>query len=250
MQTRFASLKYALTALVAVGLSSLCVAQQPPAPNRSRVTITKVKPEMLNEWLDLEKNEVIPALKKAEVKSQTVYSTTLFGDGFEYTTITPFEKFADFDGQAPGVKALGAVGAARLGEKIRKCIVSTTSYVITAQADLSYMPEGTTLARIATTRVRAAPGKMEDFLALIKSDVTPAYKKAKMTLVVTRRGLGANGNDVSFSVPVDNYADLDGPPSLVKALGQEGLAKFGAKFTGMGTVLETIVRTRVPDLSF
>jgi hypothetical protein len=214
------------------------------------VTITKVKPEMLNEWLDLEKNEVIPAQKKAEVKSQTVYATTLFGDGFEYTTITPFEKYADFDGQAPVVKTLGAAGAARLGEKIRKCIVSTTSFVITGQTDLSNMPEGATLNRIATTRVRAAPGRMEDFLNLIKTDVTPAYKRAKITLVVTRRGIGANGNDISFSVPMENYAELDGPPSLVKALGQEGLAKFAAKFTGMGVVLETIVRTRVPDLSF
>ena len=250
MQMRFTSLKHALTAFLAVGLSSLCIAQQAPAPNRSRVTITKVKPEMLNEWLDLEKNEVIPAQKKGGVKSQTVYATTLFGDGFEYTTITPFEKYAEFDDQAPVVKALGAVGAARLGEKIRKCIVSTTSYVITAQADLSNIPEGTTLSRIATTRIRMAPGKVDDFLNLIKTDVTPAFKKAKLTLLVNRRGLGTNGNDVSISVPVDKYADLDGQPSLFKALGQDGVAKFAAKFVGMGAVLETIVRTRVADLSF
>ncbi len=250
MQTRFALSRNAVAAVLAVSLSSLCLAQPAQAPNRSRVTITKVKPEMLNEWQDLQKNEVLPALKKAGVKAQTVYATTLFGDGFEYTTITPFGKYAEFDDQAPVVKALGAAPAARLGEKIRKCIVSNTSYVITQQTDLSNIPEGAPLTRIATTRVRVAQGKMDDFLNLIKTDVTPAYKKAKLTLVVNRRGLGTNGNDVTFSGPVDKYSELDGQPTLVKALGQDGLAKFGAKFAGMGAVLETIVRTRVADLSF
>src|SRR5262249_36991142 len=35
-------------------------------------TIVHVKPEMLTEWLDLQKNAVVPALKKAGVKTRTV----------------------------------------------------------------------------------------------------------------------------------------------------------------------------------
>jgi hypothetical protein len=251
MRTRFHWLKLALPAFLAAALTSQCSAQQAPAPRLARVTIIKVKPDMLYEWLDLQKNEVIPAQKKGGIKSQTAYTTTLFGDGYEYITIMPFEKYAEFDeDQAPVLKALGVAGSARLGEKIRKCIVSTTTYVITAQPELSNIPEGATLRRIATTRIRAAPGRMDDLLNLIKSDVTPAFKKANLTLVVYRRGLGTNGNDISVSVPVDKYADLDGPPSLLKALGQDGLAKLQAKFAGMGAVLETIVRTRVDELSF
>jgi hypothetical protein len=250
MKTSFALRRNAAVAMLAVSLSALCLAQSAPTPNRSRVTITKVKPEMLNEWLDLEKNEVVPALKKAGVKSQTIYSTTLFGDGFEYTTITPFTKFAEFDGQAPVVKALGDAAAARLGEKIRRCILTTTSYVITAQPDLSNVPAGPAPNRIATTRVRVAPGKMQDFLNVVKTDITPAYKKAKLTLIVNRRGLGTNGNDVTFTGPVDKYSEFDGLAPLVKALGQDGVTKLAAKLGGMSAVFETIVRTRVPDLSF
>jgi len=205
---------------------------------------------MLNEWLDLQKNEVVPALKKANVKSQTIYATTLFGDGFEYTTITPFGKYAEFDDQAPVVRALGAAPAARLGEKIRKCIVSTTSYVITRQDDLSNVPDGPPLTRIATTRIRVAPGKMTDYLNVIKTEITPAFKKAKLTLVVNRRGFGTNGNDLNVTTPLDKYADLDGQSPFVKALGQDGLTKLGPKLASMSAVFETIVRTRVADLSF
>src|SRR5712691_7813569 len=164
MQTGFAFRKNTVTAMLAVTLPALCLAQPAPAPNRSRVTITKVKPEMLNEWLDLQKNEVVPALKKANVKSQTIYATTLFGDGFEYTTITPFGKYAEFDDQTPVVRALGAAPAARLGEKIRKCIGSFTSVVVSRRDDLSDVPDGPPLTRIATTRSRVAPGKMTDYL--------------------------------------------------------------------------------------
>lgn len=250
MQIRFAFRKNTVTTMLAITLPALCLAQSAPTPNRSRVTITKVKPEMLNEWLDLQKNEVIPALKKAGIKSQTIYNTTLFGDGFEYTTITPFAKFSDFDGQAPVVRALGDAAAGRLGEKIRRCILSTTSYVITAQNDLSNALDSALPSRIATTRVRVAPGKMEDFLKIVKTDITPAYKKAKLTLLVNRRGLGTNGNDVTFTGPVAKYAEFDGPSPLVKALGQDGVAKLVAKIGPMAAVFETIVRTRVPELSF
>ena len=63
-------------------LASLCSGQpgrrlESPA-NRSLVTIIHVKPEMLTELLDLQKNGVAPALKKAGVKARTVYASGIF----------------------------------------------------------------------------------------------------------------------------------------------------------------------------
>jgi hypothetical protein len=52
----------------------------------------------INEFLDIEKNEVVPALKKGGEKSRALYQTTLFGDTFEFAAVTPLSKFADFDG--------------------------------------------------------------------------------------------------------------------------------------------------------
>ena len=42
-------------------------AAQGPPPARTQVTTTQVKPEMLTAWQELQRNEVVPALKKAGV---------------------------------------------------------------------------------------------------------------------------------------------------------------------------------------
>src|SRR5712692_7833857 len=111
-----AAARFGVGAIVlVVALPALCLVQMAPAPAAmSRVTVTQVRPDMLNEWLDLQKNEVVPALKKAGVKTRTVYSSGLFGTAGEYVIITPMEKFAQFDAGNPLNQALGAQAAARL----------------------------------------------------------------------------------------------------------------------------------------
>jgi hypothetical protein len=91
---------------------------------------------------------------------------------------------------------------------------------------------------------------MQDFENLVKSDILPIYKKAKVSLTVNRRGAGANPNDVTMSTGLTKFADMDGGPFLVKQLGQDGAAKLNAKFTGIRTTVEVVVRRRVPELSF
>src|SRR5258706_13479734 len=93
--------------VLAASLSTLAPAQPAPTPTLYRYTHTRVKPDMLNEWLDLQKNEVVPALKKAGQTTRTVYVSGLFGNSYEYVIITPFAKYADFDEGNPMVKALG-----------------------------------------------------------------------------------------------------------------------------------------------
>ena len=195
MQTRV-SLRYTAAALSLAAVSGLCLAQ--PAPATFRVTSTHLKAEMVNEWVDLQKNEVVPALKKAGVKTRTVYVTALFGNAGEYNLIQPFEKYAEFDGPSPLVKALDAPGAARLGAKLAKCILSQNSYAITRLADISNVLD-TPPNVIVTVRYRIAQGKMQEFRDLVKSDVLPVYKKAKVQLLVSQRGPGGNPNDVTMA---------------------------------------------------
>ncbi len=243
---RFTSKGTARVIVMAVSLCSLCIAQ----PLTSRVTITHVKPDMLNEWLDLQKNEVVPALKKAGQPGRTVFATSLFGSAYEYVIITPFEKYADFDAGNPLIKALGEANSSRLGEKLRKCTISSSSYSTTRLSDLSNVLEGPPPARIVSARYRITAGKMQDFENLVKSELLPVYKKARTGLTVNRRGVGANPNDVTMSTAISKFADLDGGTFLIKQLGQEGAAKVNAKFAGIRTLVEVVVRSRVPDLSF
>ena len=243
------SLSFCISGVVlAASLSTLALAQ--PAPTLYRYTHTHVKPDMLNEWLDLQKNEVVPALKKAGQTTRSVYVSGLFGNSYEYVTITPFAKYADFDAGNPMVKALGQPAASRLAEKLRKCTVSQNSYAGARLVDISNVPDGPPPPIIVSARYRISAGKMQDFQALVKSDVLPVYKKANVRLVVTQRSIGANVNDVTMATGYAKYADLDGGPFIVKQLGADGAAKVNAKFNGIRTMVEVVVRSRVADLSF
>ena len=236
--------------VLTVGVPTLCLAQAAPAaPAMSRVTVTQVRPDMLNEWLDLQKNEVVPALKKAGVQTRTVFSSGLFGTAGEYVLIQPIGKFADFDGQSPQVKALGAQASARLGEKLRKCIVSSHSYLITRRDDLSNVT-ATPPPIIVTTRFRVMSGKNADFDAILKNEVLPVYKKANASLTVNARGLGGNPTEITVSTGMNKYSEMDGGSLLVKTLGQDGFARLATKVTAVSNLIEQVVRARVADLSF
>jgi hypothetical protein len=234
--------------LLSASLATICAAQS--ANPMSRVVFSHVRPDMINEWLDIQKNEVVPALKKGGVKTRTVYSTGIFGATGEYVTVTPFEKYAEFDGDNAVTKALGAAGAARLREKARKCLVSQNAFATTQRLDLSNVIPGAVPAVVVIVRYRITPGKAQEFENLVKSEILPVYKKAKVGFTVTQRGPGANTTDVTLGTALSKYADLDGGPFLLKQLGQDGLNKLNAKFVGIRTLQEVVVRTRVADLSF
>jgi hypothetical protein len=237
--------------LAALALSLCLQGQEQAAPRpRSRVTLTHVKPDMLTEWVDLQKNEVVPALKKGGEKTRTVYATSIFGNAYEYVLISPIEKMAQFDGTSPIAKALDTPGAARLNEKLRKCVESSTSYMITRLTEISNVSDGAMPDMIVTARYRIAPGRMQDFENLMKTEVLPIYKKAKMGLIVNQRGPGANTTDVTVSTAYAKFADLEGGPFLTQQLGADGAAKLNAKFVGIRNVVEVVVRKKVPELSF
>jgi len=249
MQTRV-SIPGAVAAL-AVSLSIPCLAQPAASgPTMSRVQLVHVKLDMLNDWTDLQKNEVVPALKKGGTRSRTVYQTNM-GNGAEFLIVTPFNKFAEFDADGAQLKALGAAANGRLVEKLRKTTDNNSNWIITQLAALSTVNVNSlNAAKIVSVRLRLAPGKMDEFQNLFKAEMLPAYKKVKADVTVTVRSLGANPNDVTITSPIAKYADLDKGPPVVQALGPDGAAKLAQKFTGTGTIVEIVVRTRLADLSF
>lgn len=243
-----------LTSVIAVVLaltfSTLCLAQSAPAtPAHNLVIIVHVKADMLNEWIDLQKNELIPAEKKGGVASRTTYQT-LFGNSLEYVTVIPLEKYALLDGPTPQVRALGAPGAARLAAKLAKCVESRQLFMSIPLPELSNAPANELPPMGVFTRVRVAPGKAPDYQNFIKSEILPIYKKANVGSTVTRRGLGANANDFVQVSWLSKAADLDAGSPILRALGPEGAAKLLARTAGMATLVEQVVRRRVPELSY
>lgn len=238
--------------VLALSLSALCFGQSTPAPPaRFFVTITQVKPEMLNEWMDIQKNEVNPMLKKAGITQRTV-SRPVLGNTYEFISISPLEKYAVLDDVARFGKAAGGPEAlARLSEKSRKCINGSHSYVATRLEDISNSPDPKNMPPITmATRRRVAPGKVQDYENFIKSEMLPLYKKAKVPFTLSRRGFGANNSDFVSTTYYNKLADLDAGNPLTRLVGQEAFAKVAAKGAGLSTVVENVVRRRVDDLSY
>jgi hypothetical protein len=231
-------------------LSTLCLAQSAPAPPaHSQVVITHVKSDMVNEWIDLQKNELIPAQKKGGIKTRTTYQT-VFGNTNEYVTVVPFDKYAVFDGETPQIRALGAAASARLVAKLQKCTESRQVFISNAMPELSTAALADAPPIGVFTRVRVAPGKLPDYEAFVKTELLPIYKKLNAPLTTSRRGLGANANDVVSVAWVSKMADLDAGSPILRALGPAGVSKLLAKSGTMSTLVEQVVRRRVPDLSF
>jgi hypothetical protein len=244
---------------LATVLAVPCLAQpgrrlESPA-NRSLVTVVTIKPDMLDEWIDLQKNAVVPALKKAGVKTRTVYTGGIFSNAFEYTIIQPMSAFADFDSPAARAEALGGAPDPGLADrglaaKLRKCVTSTSSFLSTALPDLSNPGEDKNPPIVGFLRLRVASGKMEEYTSLFRAEVLPALKQANSHVLVASRRLGTTGYDLTFETPLTKFADLDAPPPLVRALGPEGVARLTAKMNELATVAENTILIRQADLSF
>ena len=240
----------ARAAAVALCFAGVILAQSgPPPAARSQVVLVHIKSDMLNEWMDLQKNELVPVQKKAGVATRTTYQT-VFGNTNEFLIVTPLGKYAEFDGPSQLEHVLGAGGAARLAAKLQKCLESRQVFISNSMPELSSGPAGQLPALGVFTRVRVATGKLEDYEAFVKSEILPIYKKADVGLTVTRRGLGADSSDIVQVSWLTKMADIDGGSPITRALGPAGAAKLLAKTAGMATLVEQVVRRRVPDLSY
>jgi hypothetical protein len=214
------------------------------------VTTFKVKPDMRQEFLDMQKNEITPAYKKAGVTNYQFWSSALVGDLNEYMTATFVPNAATFDSPSPIVKALGPEGAERLFTKLRKCTLSTTRILAHPRGDLSIDAEMTAPPKLMVlTMVTVKAGMAADFERWMKTEFVPGLKKGgqKMYLVssVAFGGPILTYASVQF---VDSFAALDKPSALVAGLGREGADKVMSHSTMVDHVQRTIHQL-MPELS-
>ena len=195
---------------------------------------------------------MIPAQKKGGVTTRTTLQTVL-GNAFEYATLIPYPSYGILDGQNAQQKALGTEAAARLAAKIRKCVLTQSTYLITRRDDLG-VPQGTAAAT-RTVIVRPLPGKQEEYLTFIKNDVLPVMKKAKDAgkiagYGVSIRGVGAAAGELTTTTYYNKFVDLDAGNPAIAVVGQAAATAITAKAATLATTVQTLLRRRVADLSF
>jgi hypothetical protein len=247
-----ATLLFGASIGIAPTLQAQAAQATPSGTTRYYIQSVILKPDMVTEWIDLQKNEVIPAQKKAGVTSRTTLMTQV-GEAFEYLVITPFPSWGAMDGPNAIMQALGPEGAARLNAKLRKCVLVQRSYMSLRRDSLSIPPGDALVWRYTIKQVN--PGKMNDYLAFYKAEMLPAMQKAKAEgriagSSLSTRGVGATSGEFVEVHYHSKFAELDGAGPLVGAMGSDAAAKIGAKAAALATTKEVIVRRRVADLSF
>jgi hypothetical protein len=116
-----------------------------PAPTGAvrklfRLTRITVRSGMDTQYLAIMKDEYLPALKKAGVKSLLVRRVEWGASRNVFTLLGRHDKFAELDEGSMLTKSLGADGAAKLLAKLRQTIASSEYLLYTYIPESSYQP--------------------------------------------------------------------------------------------------------------
>jgi len=253
MSAVHAFLRLALMGALLIGASDLH-AQAGAANAATPLLVTRygIKPDRVAQWLMLQQTQVLPALKKAGIKHQTMYETVL-GDAPEYTSVRVLAGFEEFDAADPLVRALGTAGAARLQERLDACIQSIHRSIENRREEF-FLDPGQAQVQYAS-KYRAMPGKSQAYMEFFRTEMMPVMRKAQQSgtfagLDVTVSAHGGEWGLITLNMYYTTFAPLDGEPPVAKTLGPEGTRALLAKGAGLITPLEWIVRKRLPELSY
>jgi hypothetical protein len=227
-------------------------AEAPPIQRWMSVSVVQIKPEMINEWIDLNKTVVIPALKKAGLKQREAWQTAQFGQAFEYILVTPIDSFAQYDGEPLIRKGLGEEGYNAYLEKARRIVASVRTYAELVRPDLSHTGKTNGPPKFAVvTSVSIAPGRAQEFESLIRTEVVPAVKKTEISgYFVSQTGFGGDVNLYTTVALYASFAEIGKGSYVVRGMGQAAYDRFIRKTTGIVVRLERIVARYNPELSF
>jgi len=115
----------------------------PPAaemPKMIRVIRILVKPDKISEFLALQKDEVVPAMKKSGVKAYSLARARLGAPSSEFLVVTGINNWADLDAKPALLVGMGEEAYRRFLVKTTALQVDSEANVYRFQADLSYQP--------------------------------------------------------------------------------------------------------------
>jgi hypothetical protein len=233
-------------------LAGSAVAQNTPQNTWIRVTTVKVKPEMVQEWRDIEKNEIMPAYKKANIPAYSVWQTSMFGDSYEYTLVMPIAKFEQFDGDSPLVKTMKPEDRVRLGNRLTRCIVSSHSSALLMQADTSIIKEGSKMPDlIMVNQVQLQPKNVTSYLSYLKEEMKPVMQKASVDWwLVYRDVFGAEHTQITTVRSMKNWAEIDAGPIARRLLTPPEYTRVTEKGNALVESSAIVMARLVKDLSY
>ncbi|MCY4077613.1 MAG: hypothetical protein OXH04_19520 [Acidobacteria bacterium] len=239
-------LAVAVGLFVAVGLAPGAHAQE---GQWMRVDIVQVLPDKLEEYIELQIEQVNPALQRAGVPYRSSWRTAEFGNTYERLFVTPISNLADFDTGGPLARALEPDRLDRIRDRVRRCTQSRQSYAIRYHPEMSVEvdnPSGLFLAQVATIQI--APGRQGEWEAFLRENL-PQFRESDVVFGVYERRFGPGPASWQIVENHSSYAALDQPNILERAFGDQA-EEVAARLSGIVTSVERTVLRYDAELSF
>ena len=211
-----------------------------------RIDSVRVKPELWSEYRDLERDEVIPALRKGGVGYRAAWRTAEFGETYELVFVRPIADFGEYAAGDSFSKAMPPREAERLRERLRRCLLGRETTALVQRSDLSVGETGRPFVVITThTVMTGRGGDYETFLR----ETLPDFKKSGIVFGVYQRVYGAQTAWLLVE-NLESLSELARPTAFFRAFGQEGGADVASRLIGIVSSVERRVLRFDPELSF
>ncbi len=233
-------------AIVVASAGGSTNAQPAAAPTWLRVDTIRVKPESWAEYRAIERDEVIPALKKAGTPYRAAWTVAEFGPAYQLTLVRPVADFGIYDTGDSFSRSLGPREAERLRDRLRRCMLSRETAALLQRSDLSVVEAGRPFAVVSTLTV--AIGRDQEYEAFLR-ETLPAVRKAGVAYGVYQRVYGPTAWLLVQNL--DSLSQLAHPtPGLFRAYGQEEADRRLGQLSGVVTSVDREVLRFDPELSF
>jgi hypothetical protein len=227
-------------------------AMPPAAPVFLRLTVVEIRPDMMQDYVALQKSETMPALQKGGVPFRNAWRTAGFGQSFVVAYIAPIRSFATMDEPNPLLKAMGEEMFQQHMAKMSKLITASRVYALRDRPDLGIRTEGTPMAKLGVlASVEVAPGRAMEWETILKNEWTPALKKAGVANYAVNQVIfgGSAGQYYTFT-PLENYAQLDKGHPITQSIGEAGMNRILAKMGNSTRSVERFIIRYDEELSF
>lgn len=222
-----------------------------PAITVGQLVMVNVKPEAWDEYVTLQKTEMMPALQKAGIERRRAWRPHGLGRAFEVAYLYPLKSYGALDETPPLERAMGADGAKAFNARLRKLLTSVRYAAYRTRADLSYGLDGAVPKMGVLARVLTVAGRQFEFEGFLKTQWGPALKKAGVPMYVVQEiVLGGEMGEYYTFTPIDKFAALDAGHPIMRALGQPEYQSLIGK---MGPSIRSVERSVIKldeELSF
>jgi hypothetical protein len=237
--------------VVVLALCVLSLAADASAQNPTwlQFDVVTVVPDKLEDYRELQFDDVNPALQKAGVPWRTVFRTAQFGNSYELLLIRPITDFSEeYDFGDALARALEPNDYQRLVDRLRRITVSRERYAVRYRADLSIPPDLPERPLLRMTTIHVAPGRVQAWEQFIRSSL-PMFTDADLEFLVYQRVLGPGPSTWLIVENISSFAQVVQPSLVVRAFGERS-GTAAAQIADVVTSIERIVMRGDLELTF